>query len=147
MRNDEIARAILDHHGYVVLATADIHGRPWATPVWFAHSDYRDIVWVSAPEAKHSLNIAVRPEVAMVVYDSTVTAGEGQAVYMTGTAGPADISLLEVFSRRALRSGLGEWSPRRVTGKSRLRLFHAEVHEWSILDPDADVERRIHVTL
>lgn len=146
MRNDEIARAVLDQNAYVVLATADVNGRPWASPVWFAHADYRELVWVSAPDAKHSLNIAVRPEVAMVVYDSTVTPGEGQAVYMNGTAGPADIGMLEVFSRRAVRSGLGEWSPRRVSGKARLRLYRAEVHEWSILDPDADIDVRVRVS-
>lgn len=83
---------------------------------------------------------------AMVVYDSTVTPGEGQAVYMNGTAGPADIGMLEVFSRRAVRSGLGEWSPRRVSGKARLRLYRAEVHEWSILDPDADIDVRVRVS-
>jgi nitroimidazol reductase NimA-like FMN-containing flavoprotein (pyridoxamine 5'-phosphate oxidase superfamily) len=145
MRNNEIARAILDDNEYVVLATADMNGKPWATPVWFAHADYREVVWVSAPEAKHSLNIALRPEVAMVVYDSTVRPGEGQAVYMSGTAGLAEIGLLDVFSRRAMRSGLGEWSPRRVSGKARLRLYRAEVHEWSILDPDAQADVRVRV--
>jgi predicted pyridoxine 5'-phosphate oxidase superfamily flavin-nucleotide-binding protein len=35
-RNDDIARTILDAGIYVVLATADADGVPWASPVWFA---------------------------------------------------------------------------------------------------------------
>src|SRR4029453_19261791 len=36
MTNDDIARAILDAGVYVVFATADAEGVPWASPVWFA---------------------------------------------------------------------------------------------------------------
>lgn len=41
--NDDIARAILDGVTYVVLATADTDGVPWASPVWFATEDYREL--------------------------------------------------------------------------------------------------------
>ena len=72
MMNDDIARAILDTGIYVVLATADADGVPWASPVWFAKEDYRELYWVSYLGARHSQNIAVRPQIAMVVFDSTV---------------------------------------------------------------------------
>ena len=76
--NDDIARAILDDANYVVLATADADGVPWASPVWFATEDYRELYWVSYPGARHSENITVRPQIAMVVFDSTVPPGTGQ---------------------------------------------------------------------
>ena len=73
MTNDDIARAILDAGRYVVLATAAMpDGLPWASPVWFATEDYRELFWVSYPSARHSQNIGVRPQIAMVVFDSTV---------------------------------------------------------------------------
>jgi hypothetical protein len=108
--NDDIARAILDAGKYVVLATADADGVPWASPVWFAKDDYRELYWVSYPGARHSQNIAVRPEVALVVFDPTVPPGTGQAVYMTATAEQlTDAAAIEhgisIFSRESLRQG------------------------------------------
>lgn len=80
MTNDAVAREILDANSYVVLATADAEGVPWASPVWFARED-SDLYWMSHPGARHSQNIAVRPQIAMVVFDSSVTPGSGQGVY------------------------------------------------------------------
>ncbi|MGH3760338.1 pyridoxamine 5'-phosphate oxidase family protein [Actinophytocola sp.] len=151
MANDDIAREILDAGSYVVLATADAGGAPWASPVWFAHEGYRELYWVSAPGARHSRNIAERPRIAMVVFDSTVAPGSGQAVYMSATAEQAgDAGAIEhgmaVYSRGSVRAGLGEWGTERVTGEARLRLYRATVTEHSILDPDADTDVRVDVS-
>jgi hypothetical protein len=145
--NDDIARAVLDGNSYVVLATAAGDGTPWASPVWFAHAGYRELFWVSAPDARHSRNILARPRIAMVVFDSTVAPNTGQAVYMTATAGrvtdPAELERgMAVFSAR---SAGGEWGTDRVTAPARLRLYRATVDEHSILDPDADIDVRVTV--
>src|SRR5215216_3981747 len=60
-----LARSIVDSNLYLTLATADAEGRPWASPVWFAHEGYRDFLWVSRPEARHSRNIKFRPKAAL----------------------------------------------------------------------------------
>ena len=152
MTNDDIARAILDAGIYVVLATAGADGMPWASPVWFAKEDYRELYWVSYPGARHSQNIAVRPQIALVVFDSTVPAGTGQAVYMTATAeqltDPAAIEHgIGVFSRESERQGAKEeWGPDQVTGDARLRLYRANVGEYSILDPDVPFDVRVDVS-
>ena len=52
--------------------------------MWFAHDGYRDFLWVSRPEARHSRNVAVRPELALVLFDSTVAPGDASAVYVEG---------------------------------------------------------------
>jgi hypothetical protein len=56
----------------MTLATADETSLPWASLVWYAHSpaQYREFFWVSSPLATHSLNLAVRPNVAVVIFDS-----------------------------------------------------------------------------
>jgi nitroimidazol reductase NimA-like FMN-containing flavoprotein (pyridoxamine 5'-phosphate oxidase superfamily) len=146
--NDDIARAVLDANSYVVLATASADGTPWGSPVWFAHAAYRELFWVSAPDSRHSRNIVARPRIAMVVFDSTVAPGTGQAVYMTATAGrvtdPAGIERgMAVFSARLAEDG---WGTDRVTGTARLRLYRAEVDEHSILDPDAAIDVRVTVS-
>ena len=98
----EIARALIDSNRYVVLGTADAEGRPWVSPVWYAHRDYRELYWVSRPESRHSVNVSARSEVSLVVFDSTVREGDGQAVYASALAAPvpeADVARgLETFS-------------------------------------------------
>ena len=76
----DVSRAIVDDNLYMVLATADADGRPWASPVHFAHEAYRRFIWVSAPDSTHSCNIAVRPECSIVIFDSRVPINSGQAV-------------------------------------------------------------------
>jgi nitroimidazol reductase NimA-like FMN-containing flavoprotein (pyridoxamine 5'-phosphate oxidase superfamily) len=144
MRRDEIARRILDSNSFAVLATADARGLPWATPVWFAQEDYREFYWVSAPGARHSRNIAERPEIAMVVYDPTVKPRHAEAVYMSATAGQTEQGL-EVFSRVSMRRGFAEWGPERISGNARVRLYRAVVTEHSILEPRAAIDRRVTV--
>jgi nitroimidazol reductase NimA-like FMN-containing flavoprotein (pyridoxamine 5'-phosphate oxidase superfamily) len=149
--NDDIARSILDAGIYVVLATADVEGVPWASPVWFATEDYQKLYWGSYPGARHSQNIAVRPQIAMVVFDSTVPSGTGQAVYMTAIAeqlsDPAAIEHgIATFSRESVRQGgEAEWRLDQVTGEAGLRLYRAHVNEYSILDPDVPLDVRVNV--
>ena len=80
------ARALIDRSRYMALATADADGRPWVSPVWFAHEDYTEFLWVSRPDARHSLNIEARPAVALVVFDSTVAPRDAQAAYVEAEA-------------------------------------------------------------
>jgi nitroimidazol reductase NimA-like FMN-containing flavoprotein (pyridoxamine 5'-phosphate oxidase superfamily) len=67
---DRIARAIVDGNRYMVLGTAGASGRPWVSPVYYAPSGYSAFYWVSSPEAQHSRNLAARPELSIVVFDS-----------------------------------------------------------------------------
>jgi hypothetical protein len=149
MTGADIARAVLDANSYMTLATADEAGVPWASPVWFATEDYRELYWVSSPSARHSRNLAVRPELSIVVFDSTAEPNTGQAVYMAATATQVPDPDLErglaVFSRGSVRGGIGEWGPERVTGTARLRLYRATATEHHILDPDATTDTRIPV--
>lgn len=66
----QTVRHIIEASRYLVLATADATGRPWSSPVYFAHIGCTEFFWVSSPEAAHSVNIAVRPEVGIAVFDS-----------------------------------------------------------------------------
>jgi pyridoxine/pyridoxamine 5'-phosphate oxidase len=124
-----LARNIVDSNLYMTLATADAEGSPWATPVWFAHEDYRDFHWVSRPGARHSRNLAIRPELALVVFDSTVAPGDAAAVYVEGRGEGLEGRELEraiaIFSRRSLATGLAAWGVSDVTAPARHRLYRA----------------------
>ena len=141
----DLARAVIDANRYMVLATADETGHPWVTPVWFATEDYRSFHWVSSPEAKHSLNLAAQPRVAITVFDSSVPVGGAQAAYMKGVAGELTGDELEaglgVFDRVS-RTDIGrEWSLDDVQGSSLFRLYRATVSEHWVLIPGRDPER------
>lgn len=131
-------RAIVDAALYMVLGTAAADGRPWAAPVYFAHSEYREFVWVSKPGAQHSLNIEARPEVNIVIFDSTVPIGSGGGVYFSATAAEATEDerghALEVFNRRSLEHGGAEFTTADVLEPARLRLYRATAAEQFVLN-------------
>src|SRR6185436_3280512 len=81
-----LARTIIDSNMYMVLGTADESGQPWVTPVYFARMEYKEFYWISSPEVRHSRNIAVRSQISIVIFDSQVAVGTGQAVYMSAVA-------------------------------------------------------------
>ncbi|MFC5823691.1 pyridoxamine 5'-phosphate oxidase family protein [Nonomuraea insulae] len=88
MKLEELARHIIDTNRYMVLGTVDPDGRPRVSPVYFAPDGYGEVFWISSPESHHSRNIAERPEISIVIFDSTVPVGGGaQAVYLLATAG------------------------------------------------------------
>jgi uncharacterized protein YhbP (UPF0306 family) len=135
------AREIIDRSLYMVLGTADEAGRPWVSPVYFAVSDYRDFYWVSLPDARHSQNLAIRPEVSIVVFDSSVPIGTGQGVYMAARAEELTGSELErgieVFSRRGEGHGGRAWTADDVRPPAPRRLFRASATQHWTLDPAA----------
>ena len=83
---DAVARAVFAGNRYMTLGTADGHGQPWVSPVWFAREGYDALFWVSSPQARHSRNLAARPQVSIVVFDSQVPVGSAAAVYMQAVA-------------------------------------------------------------
>jgi uncharacterized protein YhbP (UPF0306 family) len=139
MSLEAIGRVIVDSGSYMVLGTADADGRPWASPVWYAPEAYREFFWVSSPDVQHSRNIAVRPEISIVVFDSRQAIGTGQAVYMTATAdqvsGADEERGMEIFSRRSQEQGSARsWTVDDVRPPKPIRLYRATVSGYSMLD-------------
>jgi pyridoxamine 5'-phosphate oxidase-like protein len=143
----DTARSIIDASLYMVLATADETGRPWASPVYFANSGYAEFFWVSSPEAAHSRNIAVRPQVSIVIFNSQVPMGTGQGVYMAAAAqevtGAGLDRGLEVFSCRSLAHGGAAFTREDVEAEAGLRLYRAMAQDHSILANDGRPDHRI----
>jgi hypothetical protein len=144
------AREIVDGNQYAVLATADADGRPWASPVYFAHVGYREFIWVSLPGTRHSTNIRLRSTIGMVIFDSRSFIGTGVGVYIDAEAAEVTDDLgryMEVFSARSLAHGGSEWTVEDVTGPSGLRLYRAVAAELSLLVRDGEHEARVPVDL
>ena len=152
----DLARTIIDSNQYMVLGTADRAGHPWVSPVWFASEDYKHFHWVSSPEARHSANVAARPEVAIAIFDSTVAVGGAQAVYMSGRAeeltGAELVRGIQVFGRLSEADVGRRWGLVDVGPPSLFRLYRATVSEHYVLIPGSHpvlgtgVDRREPVT-
>jgi uncharacterized protein YhbP (UPF0306 family) len=141
------ARGIVDANLYMTLATADGEGHPWASPVWYAHEDYREFLWVSRPDARHSRNLSERPEVGIVIFDSTVAVGGAEAVYVEAVAEELASAErehgIELYSRRSEAAGAGRWGLADVTSPAPHRLYRARASAHFILaanDQRASVE-------
>ena len=108
-----MARSIIDSNRFMTLATADRDGVPWASPVWYAPVEYREFLWVSSPEATHSRNLAVRPQLAIVIFDSH-EAGGWKALYMSAVAEQlADVDeAIGIYSRHGEAQELRAWYAR-----------------------------------
>ena|SRR5436305_11825438 len=147
----QTARDIIGASRYLVLATADEAGRPWSSPVYFAHIGLAEFFWVSSPDVTHSRNIAVRPEVGIVVFDSQVAIGAGQGVYMSAVAELlADGETargIEAFSRRSVAHGGREWTSEDVRPGAGQRLYRATADAHWILAKDGRPDHRIPVPL
>jgi predicted pyridoxine 5'-phosphate oxidase superfamily flavin-nucleotide-binding protein len=136
---EDQARRIIDENQFMTLATADADGTPWVSPVWFAHVGHRDLIWVSRLQRRHTRNVIDRPEVSLVIFDSTQTPGDVEAVYATGRAEQTDDpALLEAFSARATSQGLDGWTLDGVSGDSGFRLFHVLTDRTWVLDDHDD---------
>ena len=139
-QREAMAKAIVDANSYLTLATADAAGVPWASPVWYASASYREYFWVSRPGARHSRNIAVRPEVGIVIFDSTVPINSGKAVYLVALAeqvtDDGEIARgMSVFSDRSVAQGARVWTPEDVGPSGRVRLYRALASEQFVLSP------------
>ena len=146
--SSDILQAVLAANRYMALGTADEHGHPWVTPVWFAREGYREFIWVSSPQARHSRNLAARPQMSIVIFDSQVPVGSASAVYMVALGeeltGSGIERGLEVFAREGAAQGLPPWTIADVTAPARHRLYRAAVTEHWVLGPH---DERLPVTL
>jgi hypothetical protein len=84
----------------------------------------------------------------IVIFDSTVPPGNGQAVYTSATAADltgGDIDTgIDVFARGAVAAGLATWTRENVVPPARHRIYRAFAFEHFVLD---EHDERVLVTL
>ena len=149
-----VAKEIIDTSLYMVLGTADESGHPWVTPVYFSCANYREFYWMSSPDVRHSNNISVRPQVSIVVFDSQLPVGNGQAVYMSAIAAEltgVDFDRgLDIYNGRfsnPSEHGVRAIHSQDVQAPGLYRLYRAIATEHWVLDPAGKPDHRTPVIL
>ena len=149
-----VAKEIIDTNLYMVLGTAEESGHPWVTPVYFSCANYREFSWMSSSEVRHSHNIAARPQISIVVFDSQVPVGKGQAVYMSAIVAEltgVDFDRgLDIYNGRF--SNPSEHDVRAIQSQDvqapgLYRLYRAIATEHWVLDPAGKPDHRTPVIL
>jgi hypothetical protein len=119
--------------------------------VYYASAEYKEFFWVSSPEVRHSRNIAVRPQVSIVIFDSQAPIGTGQGVYMSAiTEELTGVDLqrgIDIFSRSSLVHGGSEWKAEDVGASTLYRLYRATASEHWVRDPVGRPDHRTPVTV
>ena len=130
------ARELLGGNRYLTLGTVGRDGRPWTSPVYFAWSDAWEFYWMSTVDALHSRNLAERSAVSISVFDSTVPAYHGRAVYAVGDAreAPSLERALEVYPGPLDRGG-AVVDREDVTGSSPWRVYRMVASELWVVCP------------
>jgi Pyridoxamine 5'-phosphate oxidase len=132
---DAMARRVIDGNLYMTLATLDPDGAPRLSPVYFTPARYTDLYWISSPAAHHSRNLLERPEVQIVIFDSTVAVGHAEAVYLAAHARAIPDGELDAVLGEAFR-GLGgarAFTREELTGDADLRLNVATATSCEVL--------------
>jgi hypothetical protein len=149
-----LARNIIDSVLYMVLGTADDSGQPWVSPVYFASEKYREFYWMSSPGVTHSRNILLRSQVSIVIFDSRIAVGMGQAVYMSAIA--QELTGMELERGLQIYNGRftnpAEHGVRLIKAEDILepapyRLYRATANEHWVLDPNSRPDHRIPVRI
>jgi len=126
-----IARRLLNASPLCAISTVSSDRRAHINTAYFASSAAFDIVWLSAPEARHSRNIRRRPSVAIAVYDSAQKwGGSDRGIQIFGVArelaGRAAREAAAIYGRRFRAYSSDALSAYRFyrLRPTRLKLFH-----------------------
>jgi hypothetical protein len=132
---DAMARRVIDANHYMTVATLDPDGAPRLSPVFYTAARYTDFYWVSSPAAHHSRNLLARPEVQIVIFDSTALVGDAEAVYLAAAARPVGDEELEGACGEAFRATAGarRFAPDELRGDAAIRLYVARAGACEVL--------------
>jgi hypothetical protein len=100
-RMTKAARRLLDASTLCSIATVTPGGSAHVNTAYFAWSPELDIVWMSAPRAKHSQNIRANGSAAIAVYDSRQSWGEhDRGLQLFGRAREGADDLEQLYAAR-----------------------------------------------
>ena len=128
-----VARRLLDASTLCAIATVSPGGRAHVNTAYFAWRSDFEVVWLSAPEARHSRNIRVNPSVAVAVFRSTQRwGGSDRGIQLFGRArelrGRSALEAERLYAKR-FKSYVDDLSAYRFyqLRTSRIKLFDERV--------------------
>ncbi len=149
---EEQAQYILEHNKYMVVATSTKSGKPWASPVFYAHDDNFNFYFLSAIDSLHAKNLVENPDVALVIYDSKQPIGFAEQIQVLGKATVLDLKevgkAIEVYCEKLFPNSkinpLERYRPGDYSGASEFRFFKIVPTKFYTTGPERREE--VHLT-
>lgn len=142
---NKIAEGIIKNNIYLTLATSN--GTPWAAPLFYCLDDKYNFYFISQMDSIHTKHVLKNPSTAFAIFDSHEPEGKGNGVQASGK-----VYLLE--TENEIKDGLKWYSttyvdctPQMFIGPNPYRLFKLVPEKFYILDPEAEVDKRVEVFL
>ncbi|MES2006662.1 MAG: pyridoxamine 5'-phosphate oxidase family protein [Patescibacteria group bacterium] len=127
MPTPQRAKEIIEKIIYVTIASISEDGMPWNAPVFATYDENYNFYWGTNRDSQKAKNIRNNKNVFLVIYDSTVPAGEGEGVYVKATAqeivDPQEIEFAHSLLQK--RRPVPYWKLEEVQGNGPIRLYKA----------------------
>lgn len=122
-------------------------GRPWAAPLYYCIDEEYNFYFISQLDSRHIVDSMENPSVAFAIFDSHAPEGTGNGIQASGT-----VTLLEtkeeiIEALKHYHTTFIDWTPEDFIDDKPYRLFKLIPDEIYVLDPDAEVDKRIKVKL
>jgi general stress protein 26 len=121
------AKEIIERIPYITLATVDEQGMPWNSPVFAAYDKDYTFYFGTHIDSQKARNIKKNENVFIIIYDSTVTPGDGAGVYIKAIAKEITDSQEIAFAHKLIwdRHVVPYWKLEEVQGDAPIRLYKA----------------------
>lgn len=132
------AKEIIDSIKYVTIASVTKDGLPWNSPIFSAYDEDYNFYWGTHKDSQKAKNIRANGNVFLTIYDSTVSPGTGEGVYVKATAHevtePNEVK--RVFELLKKRHATSFWDFAAVQGDGPIRLYKAVPQQAWMNDGD-----------
>ena len=132
---------LLSRIPYATIATVCPDGQPWNTPLVGYFDDDLNLYWSSDILSQHSRNIEANSNIFVVIYDSSLPLGQGEALYLQMKAHKLERRGEVTVAKQVYLDRYGEDGHEAFVGHCPRRIYKATlVQAWF----NSDGERHAH---
>ncbi len=138
---DSRISSLLSDNKYMALATMDSKCMPWSCVVFYAYDNSYNVYFISAVDAKHSINILSNGNVSAIIYDSSQGIGETKELKLEGKASIVkddDLdAVIKLYAERIKSKSTGkditaDYKKSDYSGPSEFKFFKIKVEKFYI---------------
>ena len=121
------AKEIIGQIKYATIASVSENGLPWNAPVFTAFDEQYNFYFGTHKDSQKAKNIRANGRVFLVIYDSTVPVGTGEAVYIKASAQEVSdpSELRRIFELLKERRKATYWGFAALDANGPIRLYKA----------------------
>jgi len=154
---NELARSIISENQYCSIATSNISGGAWISPVCYAFDQDWNLYFASMTTATHSMNLAQNKKAMLSIFDSRQEWGVGVGLQIEAEIEPIALSefprIAKIYATRKYPYG-GDMFKAAMHFLESLVLHGKTYKMYRITpttvwmnDPNADVDARVKIDL